>query len=317
MQHQNISVWVWLSSAFKNIDIRLFPLSWLTASLLWLCFVLLCFSTYSLQESKTVSSRLHGTGSGAEQRDFSHFSLPFPVPIEMGMVEETTHLGGMATQDRNPSSCPFFLNTSDLGTFYNSPSRLDPTRLLLIMTLQQCSQTLVYIKTPGGLLKTQITATCLPEFLIQLVWSRVWNAFLTSSQGMMDDDTMGLGGWPQFENHLGIIPQWGLIESPGNFMEANDHVKTTRHMFLSLWQKEIHLLSDAEFGNRGRLNQGRFGLGIEVDPEVWTKTSGGNEPWNHSLGLEPDDLCLNSCLVLTLQPWTSSLHIFKLWFLHL
>lgn len=49
-------------------------------------------------------------------------------------------------------------------------------------------------------------------------------------------------------------------------MEANDCVKTTRHMFLYLWQKEIHLLPDAEFGNRRRLNQGRLGLGIEVDP---------------------------------------------------
>lgn len=53
------------------------------------------------------------------------------------------------------------------------------------------------------------------------------------------------------------------------------------------------------------LSLGRLGLGIEVDPEVWTKTSGGNEPCNHSLGLKPHDLCLNYRLVFILQQWSS------------
>lgn len=81
------------------------------------------FATFSLQTSKSVSSQLHGTGSGVEQCDFSHFSLPFPIPNELAVVEEPTTWMAWQPMIETHLHALLFLNTSDLSTLNNSPSK--------------------------------------------------------------------------------------------------------------------------------------------------------------------------------------------------
>lgn len=116
LEYLNQNICVLTSVVFKNTDNIVFPICPSHTTLVF-------FGALSLQPPTSVSSQLHGTGSGAEPPDFSCFPLPFSFPSETAMVEQLT--SWVSWQPTKEPYLPvlFFLNISNLSTFSNSPSK--------------------------------------------------------------------------------------------------------------------------------------------------------------------------------------------------